>query len=245
MSLLTNQAGGRIIELPGKLGRFVFQTPPSITIEDCGQSAPYKDRPTCLAAVALVSCKGRFVMSFPLLEMPSEIGGIKELAFEESAEILVARAVQGKVAGGRQRGFDVYKSALFPGQTFQVKTARVSVRAGEVKVLDGRELEIRDTYQWAFRVGHSEYTADWYILFGERDDLVYPFLLTQQEWDAHSSPTGTPARMLIMTAQEYSRCGRYISSYKRNRHWRFVIRKWPEGLLAKLRSPRIQLRLAI
>jgi len=184
-------------------------------------------------------------MPIPFSELPAEIGGIKELSFDEAAEVLVAQAVKGKVTGGRQAGFDVHKSALFPSQTFQVKSSRPGLRHGETKELGGYTREFKDTYRWTFRVGKSEYTADWYVLFGEYDGLVYPFLMTQQEWDRVSSNTGTPARMLAITVQEHSKCGRYFSAYKRNRHWQFVIRQWPEGLLAKLRSPRVQLRFAI
>ena len=42
-------------------GRFVL-SPSEHTIEDCGQSAPYKVRPVCLDSDGTESCKGRFVM---------------------------------------------------------------------------------------------------------------------------------------------------------------------------------------
>jgi len=169
-------------------------------------------------------------MSFPLSDLPIELGGIKELSCAEAVEILVAQAVQGRLPGGNHPGFDVYKSRLFPGQTFQVKFSNTLTRKGVTKVLNGRTRVIKDTLQWAFSVATSEYRADWYVLFGECDSFVYPFLFSRADWVKKSSKAGK-GRYMAITAQEYSRCGRYYNSHKRNRKWEHYIREWPDGFL--------------
>ncbi len=165
-------------------------------------------------------------MAFPVSDLPSELG-VKELAPEEAVEVLVAQAVRGRVAPGRQRGYDVYRSELYPDKTFQIKYANVRDIPGKKKKIGDRDVVVRPRKQWAFSVNNSDYKADWYILFGERDGRVYPFLLSYEEWIDRSSKTAK-GRFLLVTAQEYSRCGRYASAKKRNRTWEYYVPEWTE-----------------
>lgn len=174
-------------------------------------------------------------MAFSLSDLPAEIGRVKELSPDEAVEVLVARAVQGKVAAGNAPGFDVHKSALFPGETFQVKFSRALFREGSTKVLGGYLRTFKDTWKWAFNVSKSKYQADWYVLFGERDGLIYPFLFDYSEWVEGASNTGK-GRLMTITAQQHSRCGRYAGTYKLNRRWENYIANWPGGFLRALKA---------
>ena len=128
----------------------------------------------------------------------------------------------------------MHKSVLFPGTTFQVKYSRTGLRKGDTRTINGREVDIRDTWRWSFRVSNAAYKADWYALFGEREGLVYPFLLSYSEWIERSCKTGKQ-RFLAIAAQEYSKCGRYASARKRNRSWEHYIDEWSK-LLVRLNA---------
>lgn len=73
-------------------------------------------------------------VSFPLGQVPTELvcphcgGSVRQAPLSEGFEILVAGWLGGELAATRQEGYDVYKSALFPKRTFQVKHAYPIIR---------------------------------------------------------------------------------------------------------------------
>ena len=152
--------------------------------------------------------------------------------FPEGFEIFTADALQARMAGFQNEGYDLYKSQLFPDVTFQVKYARARVRPAETKLVNGRLCEFpeRRTWTWTERIAGS---ADFYVLFGINDGIT-PFLLCRHDWLDVASDDGNGGKVRTTTANEWSNCGRYMNSSKRNRFWRFALKVWPEYLLARV-----------
>ena len=176
-------------------------------------------------------------MAFSLDIVPNtmvcHIGGhkvIKDLGLFERFEALTAVALHGRLAIGRNAGFDVYDSALYPELTFQVKVSSawqdISTRAkterhGEVYTFNGT----------------NEHEADYYILFGLKDDLVYPFLFTKTTWKRLGSKTGK-RRIVVLKTARYSRRSKAL---KENRGWNCYINDWPYGLHRRLQECQLML----
>jgi len=171
-------------------------------------------------------------MTFSVDELPSKVD-VLLLSKAKAAEVILARALKGKVAPGNNPGFDVYQAERYPGETFQVKYSVAHLREAEEKSIGDRSVTIQDRYLWSFRVGNADHIADWYCLFGEKEGLVYPFVLSYSEWIKRSS-LAQKARILIVSAREFSKCGRYDKSYKRNRTWEYHVKEWPAGLFSAL-----------
>ena len=155
---------------------------------------------------------------------------IKDLSLSERFEVLSAIALRARLTVGKNAGFDIYDSALYPGLTFQVKASNawqdISTRAkienhGEVYTFNGAD----------------NYEADFYILFGLKDDMVYPFLFSKNAWKKAGSKTGK-RRIVVLKTARYSR---RTKALKENRGWNCYIDDWPNGLHRKLHEHQLRL----
>jgi hypothetical protein len=169
-------------------------------------------------------------MSFPLGDVPQSLmcfaSGhkiIKDLSLTERFEVLVALEVQGRLAASRNAGFDVYNSILYPDLTFQVKASHAWKDPGT----DAKKRNRSKIY--TFR-GSIEHMADYYVLFGVRGDLVFPFVLMRESWERFGSKAGK-FRVLIISAERYSR---KTKALKENRLWNCYVSDWPEGVHRRL-----------
>jgi hypothetical protein len=165
-----------------------------------------------------------------VLTCPSCGQYIKDLTLDESFELLVAEVLAAKVAAARTEGYDVYDSELFPGLTFQVKCAKPGEGRTTRSVIDGRDcvFEGSPTWTWFEPVAGG---ADMYIIFGVVETQVYPFVVPRCLWFDESYDSGSGGRILRISTDQYSRCGRYASSFKRNKLWKYHVPTWPRGLL--------------
>ena len=169
---------------------------------------------------------------FAIEQLPTEYG-IMDLGLPHAAEIITAEVLQARVAPSSNPGFDVYQSELFPGLTFQVKLAQAREQEGAVRIIKGRTCVLNASPTWAWSEAHA-LGADWYVLFGVKDGTVYPFAVPVFIWHEESYDTGTGGRFLSISCDQYSKCGRHVRSYKRNKFWQYRIPKWPDGLLARV-----------
>lgn len=188
---------------------------------------------------------GRFV--FPLSEIPTvlqcpECGhNFMEIDLTLGTEILVADALDAKIAPRQTPAFDVYDSKLFPGLTFQIKYSNPTNHISVLKKVKGRVSVWDESPTWTWSE-ERPCGADWYILFGIKDSEVYPFAVPVRIWKNESANTGIGGRILKISTDEYSHCGRYENAFKHNKFWQYSIQKWPEGLLSRLGTR--QLRMA-
>jgi len=155
---------------------------------------------------------------------------IKEMSLSEAVEFYTARVLGGEVARARMQGFDVHKSIHFPGATFQVKMSRAGAGRKEQKTIQGREVDLDGSPTWSWHESIA-FGADFYILYGVLKDQVYPFVVPVYLWEDESSDTGSGGRFLRISTDQYSRCGKYRNSFKRNKFWQYLIKTWPSGLL--------------
>jgi hypothetical protein len=151
---------------------------------------------------------------------------IKDLSLPERFEVLVAQVLQGRWAANLNSGFDVYDSKLHPRFTFQVKVSKAWFDPGR----DARKRNRAEIYTFN---GSIEHIADYYILFGIREELVYPFLLSRSLWEQHGSKAGNGRRVLIISAERYTR---KTKALKQNRLWNCFIADWPDTLHRWLRQ---------
>ena len=173
---------------------------------------------------------------FALSEVPTELRCpdcdhyIKDLRQHEGFEILTARVLDAKVAADWNEGFDVYESALFPDRTFQVKMANARENRPVTKTVNGRTntWDASPTWTWSETIAFS---ADVYVLYGIKDETVYPFVVPVYLWEDESYDSGSNKRILTISTDQYSRCGKYRNSFKRNKFWQYLIKTWPSGLL--------------
>lgn len=159
-----------------------------------------------------------------------------QLSQAKAFEVILAHVVRGVVMEHGNVGYDVSGSSLYPGMTFQVKCSNPddpAQYAQQVIFVEGVERDLNQAPAWWFgardRIG-----ADWYILFGLRENKVYPFAIPTGKWSRYKSD---PQRIVT---QEYSRCG---SGHRRNQFWEYAIHQWPDGLYKRLDAK--QLKLAI
>lgn len=175
-------------------------------------------------------------MSFPLSLVPRELcceecgTYIADLDLAGGFELLVSRVLQAKNAYHWKKGYDVYDSALVPGLTFQVKYSSPHKRKPVTKIVGGRENTWVQAPVWAWGESTAG-DADIYVLFGIKDDLVYPFIVPTSIWMQESSNDGKGGRMLIMSTERYVRCGRNANSYKQTKFWQYVVHGEPDSLV--------------
>lgn len=168
-------------------------------------------------------------MSIPLGQVPTELvcphcgRGVRQVPLSEGFEILVAGWLDGELAVARQEGYDVYKSALFPKHTFQVKHAYPS----EAR----RNSGVRES--WAWGANSVESQADYYVLFGIRAGEAHCFLLDDLLWIRFSS--GQASRLLMSPTRPFSRRGGHARGYIHEaRLWKHECVNLPEGLIARI-----------
>jgi len=154
---------------------------------------------------------------------------IRDITLDDAYELLVANILEAKCACPFTSGYDVYDSALFPGTTFQVKYASAREGKTETKTVNGREDTWKEAPTWSWSDPANE-GADFYILFGILGDLVYPFIVRRDVWMRESYDAGKGHRFIRISTKAKSRCGRYLSGYKRNKFWQYAITDWPRGL---------------
>jgi hypothetical protein len=162
---------------------------------------------------------------------------IKDLSLTERFEVLVAIVLQAKLAAGANAGFDVCDSALYPDLTFQVKVAHTWHDETVRKFIkdDGKVFEAVKYPHWSWN-GSRQHLADWYILFGIKDDVVHAFAFPTSVWFEKSYPYANDTRnMMIVCSREFSPCG---SGTKRNKIWEYEIKDWPKGLLYAIEGER-------
>jgi len=159
---------------------------------------------------------------------------IKDVDLAEGFEVLTAGLLQACNASFLCPDYDVYDSRLFPGLTFQVKYAQARERLAITKTVKGRTntWDQRPTWSWAEAKALG---ANWYILFGIANGYVYPFAVPTWIWERESYDTGNGGRILTISTEEKSRCGRYVKSYKRNKFWQHYLRQWPDDLFSRIR----------
>jgi hypothetical protein len=152
------------------------------------------------------------------------------MSLSEAVEFYTARVLGAQVAPARMQGYDVHNSIHFPGVTFQVKVSRAGAGRKEQKIVKGRDStwDSSPTWAWTERLAFG---ADYYVLYGVRKDQVYPFVVPVYLWEDESYDTGNGGRFLRISIDQYSRCGKYRNSFKRNKFWQYLVKTWPKGLL--------------
>lgn len=179
-------------------------------------------------------------MPFPLNQVPTELRCpkcdefITDIELSRGFEFLVARVLKARAAPARNEGYDVYDSVPFPGLTFQVKYANARERPEEHKYIGDREVTVTAGHQWTWHEPKAG-AADFYILFGIYEEQVYPFVTSRYIWMENSSNTGKGGRIKIVRAYEYSPCGRYERSAKRNAFWQYYVKSWPADLPIRIK----------
>jgi len=158
---------------------------------------------------------------------------IQNVTLSKGFELFVARTLRAELASERVIGYDVCDSELYPNWTFRVEYSEVVIGLAKERVKGGRLCENKPGLTWAWRENIDSRIADWYVLFGIRDNLVYPFVLSQADWLKASFKCGE-GRIHKTTAQEYSHCGGYTSGYERSELWNHYVSVWPDGLHAVL-----------
>ena len=137
-------------------------------------------------------------------------------------EFLVAYELQGKVGGANQQGYDVYDSALYSGLTFQVKYSSVQKPSSQ-----------RGTSFFLWQERHRRQriiVADYYVLFGIKNDMFFPFLVPFVVWKRRLTTSGKTGHFYI-SGRRFSRKGG-----KQNLMWNHYILDWPEGLHRRLNA---------
>jgi len=168
-----------------------------------------------------------------ILHIRDEHGDLtKDLSLGERFEMLAARVLHARVARYRQVGFDLYDSPLYPGIKFQVKIAHAREGQSGPKIINGRDVLMRVAPSWTWSEKASG-EVHLYILFGIKQGIIYPFVAPLDIWLAESFES-SGGRTLRICSEEYSRCGRYESSIKRNKFWEYSIRNWPLGLFERI-----------
>jgi len=156
----------------------------------------------------------------------------KDLAFGEQFEVLTARVLRTRIAQRGQVGYDLYDSDIYPDLTFQVKASRIQEVEPEAKVINGRAVVMRAAPTWTWSEARDK-GGDFYVLFGVKADMVFPFVVSRHIWLAESFPSAGGCALRVCS-NEYSRCGRYVSSFKRNKFWEYSIREWPRDLFRRI-----------
>jgi len=157
---------------------------------------------------------------------------IKDLSFAERFEYWVAATLNARIAAARNMSYDVYESEPFPGLTFQVKAANARAHDVIQKDIGDRAVTVRQAPTWTW-AEYLDGAADMYVLFGVKDRQVYPFLAPLHIWQGESTTTGK-GRIMTMCSNEYSSCGRYTRSSKRNKFWQYYLPTWPDDLFRRL-----------
>lgn len=179
-------------------------------------------------------------MSFPLSLVPRSLTCpgcgqiiVEQLSLARGFESLVAQVLDASLADSQERGYDAYDSSPFPSLTFQVKYAYAYLPPGQGYIQDKRYAKwylVNRTAKWVF-TGNSSTKADWYILFGISQDIVYPFVIPHSVW----TKAGTISKrynnefvQFTITSRRLSPCG--PSGHIQNKYWEFYARQWPEDM---------------
>ena len=173
---------------------------------------------------------------FSLTEIPTEIEYrhcIKELNLADGAEWLTADLLHARLASAGNPGFDVYKSELFPNLTFQVKLSRPGEARKIQKTVNGRDDFWDTSPAWTWHEAIAE-SADFYVLYGVNGDEVYPFVVPLRVWTKEAYDTGIGGLILRVSVDQYSHCGRYKRSFKRNKFWQYLLKTWPDDLFRRI-----------
>jgi len=178
---------------------------------------------------------------FPLSNVPMELRCshcntyVMDLSLGRAFEVFAARALCARVAVACNPGFDVYESDRFPDCTFQVKVSSPGPAREEKRIIAGRDLVMRTAPIWSWSDAHADLHADFYLLFGINDAWVYPFLLSEQQWEEASSRRGYGRTLKISTRSDWGRRNRYRRRpSKPHKGWEFYVKEWPADLYAVL-----------
>lgn len=184
-------------------------------------------------------------MSFPLTDLPKDwhcpgCGHtiLTDIPDHKRFEDLVARELKAQQSDYWNPGFDVSKSELYPGLTFQVKFSNVGtgVYYSQKKVwnLGDRGGKRNNTWygfkRWAFGF-NLEQNFDWCIIFGILNDKVYPFLIPAS-FIRQSLTPGKNGKSVFFMCTDKLKCGRGGpgKNWSINRGWQYYLPHWPEDL---------------
>lgn len=131
----------------------------------------------------------------------------------------MAQKLKATLSLGNKKGVDVYDSRLYPGLTVQVKASRELT----YKSRGGRKV-------FTFSCTITGVQADVCVLFGVKDGMAYPFVLTQADWRDRSSRGGNRDTLVCSSSQFHSCRPRQVTP-RQSRFWSdFYAEDWPSDL---------------
>jgi hypothetical protein len=163
------------------------------------------------------------------------------LSLVQTFEILTTIALDGQLPEAQNKGYDVHNSSRYPGLTFQVKYSNPGPSRTYTTKLPRSNGVIVSNSQWSFAENFRETKgtiADWYVLFGVKDNLVYVFLLPQRMWLQSPITNHQRQRMLKMNTERESYRGK--AGYRQNNVWEFFVDEWPDGLYRRLETTQME-----
>jgi len=141
----------------------------------------------------------------------------------------VAKWLNGEVAATGNEAFDVWKCAEFPELTFQVKYSNICRKRN------------RNSWTWNQHKSNDNEPADYFVLFGIKDDETeHCFLLRLDQWLAISSNSTGDMRLLEITPHHFSRRGqspKCPSGYvHENKGWKYEVKNPEKNLIERVQT---------